>query len=160
MSEETEGRCKMVAKENESEQVSEVRVEDDASEQGIKSLSAEAIMRSSDNEMQELHIAQWGGSIYVRGVTCAERDELDKLLNGKAPDVSKARLRIVTRCCCDADGNQLFSVEDEAWLAKKSNRIIEAINELAMRLSGIGANEEESSAADFPRGQSGAYGSS
>lgn len=155
MSEEEKGKCRMVAKPNESEPVTEeVETEEEAP---VKALSSAAIMQADDCELVRLDVAQWGGAVYVRSLTCAERDELERWSKNKKGDTTGFNVFLARITTCDERGNALFSKEDEAWLARKNSRVLERICRIALNLSGIGGEEEELS--DFQNGQSGDSGS-
>jgi hypothetical protein len=159
MSEETEGRCKMVAKESESEQVSEAAKEPEEKRDNtpIKALSPDAIMQSDDVEIVELYVEQWGGTVYVRSLSCAERDRVEKWIR-EHKDVSGFNVFMAILTTCNESGDALFSDNDASWLEKKSSKVLDKIAKIAVTLSGLGKEEEAS--ADFTNDQSDDSGSS
>jgi hypothetical protein len=154
MSEEGNGKCEMVAKPSESEPVTEEGTHEEAP---VKALSSVAIMKADDSELVRLDVAQWGGAVYVRSLTCAERDELERFTKSKKGDTAGFNVFLARMTTCDECGNALFSKDDEAWLAKKNARVLERICRIAISLSGIG--EEEDELSDFQRGQKSDSGS-
>ena len=102
-------------------------------------LTRDAIFKADDLETEKLDIPEWGGSVYVRTVTCAERDALEgKFLEQKENNEPLCfRVLWAVACTVDADGNRYFSDEDAATLGTKSGKAVGRIFNVAQRLSGM-----------------------
>ena len=105
-------------------------------------LDRAAILAAPDIQTEELYVPEWGGSVLIKGLTAAQRDqfEADSLKGkGKNKDVNllNIRARFVSLCIVDEEGNQLFSERDVHALGQKSGKAIDRIWDKATDLSGI-----------------------
>ena len=118
-------------------------------------LSRDDILKAADNEPEEVDVPEWGGSVLVRGMTGRERDafEVSMLTPGRGGrrqvDPANVRAKLVARCCVDDDGNRLFTDADVAELGGKSAAAVDRVYEVAARLSGMGAGDQEELVRDF-----------
>ena len=111
-------------------------------------LTREAILNAQDAEIHELEIPEWGGSVYVRGMTGRERDRFeDSLYKQRGKDLKlnmlNARAKLVALCTVDKDGNRLFSDDDVLALGNKNAKALERIFAFAQDLSGITEEDME-----------------
>lgn len=91
---------------------------------------------------------EWGGSVFVRGMTGAERSRFEQSITkiqGKNVSVNldNVPVRITIMCAVDEAGQRLFSDDDMAELNAKSASALNRIMEVAMRLSGLSGAEIE-----------------
>ena len=102
-------------------------------------LNRESIRDIQDVGIEEVEVPEWGGSVYVRGMTLAdmaEHAERQRQLGANPSETELAGLlpAIVVRYCVDPAGVRIFQDEDEAWLRTKSvaslKRIVDAFNVL------------------------------
>lgn len=108
-------------------------------------LTRDQIFAIEDLPRETVEVPPWGGSVIVRGLTAAERDdyELSSVLErgtaGKPAVISLANLRarLVVRCVVNELGERVFSDEDAEALGRKSGLAIEYIFPTAQRLSGL-----------------------
>jgi hypothetical protein len=126
-------------------------------------LGREAILAAPDIKTEQVAVPEWGGTVLVRGMTGAERDEYEATLvvgKGKNRDVNmrNARAKLVVRCLVDADGKRLFGDADVAALGKKSATALERVFDVARRLSGMSDEDLEELMGNLP-GQSDGSGS-
>lgn len=115
-------------------------------------LTRDAILAVDDLPREEMHIPEWGGSVFVRAMTGAERDTYEMGLylahkNGATSDT--VRSQIATRCMVDEQGNRLFSDKDAAALARKSGAVLERVRQVAARLSGMDEGAVEAETENF-----------
>jgi hypothetical protein len=108
----------------------------------------EQILEMQDLPLTEVKIKEWGTTVYVRGMSAAERDKFESDMfdvTGKDVKVKRDNLRakLVALCVCDLDGNRLFKDEDIPALGKKNARAVDKLFTIAQKLSGIGANDVE-----------------
>ena len=131
-------------------------------------LERETILGAQDLPSERLDVPEWGGSIYVKSLTGAERDGFEALIirkresNRKTGGMSilglKARLVILT--ACDAAGERLFKDDDIDALNAKSGAALDRIFQVAQRLSGLSAEDVEELEGNSSGDRSGDSGSS
>jgi hypothetical protein len=105
-------------------------------------LTRDKILQANDIVTEEVMIPEWGDSVLVRGLTGLERDKFEESVleqRGKVTRVKlqNARARLVMLSTVDAEGKQLFGVEDVAALGQKNAAALDRIYDVAARLSGI-----------------------
>ncbi len=111
-------------------------------------LDREAILKANDIEKREVYIPEWGGSVYVRGMTGRERDQFEASIirqRGRDTEINmkNARAKLVVMCTVDQEGNRLFTDADIALLANKSAKALDRIFAVAQELSGITREDME-----------------
>jgi len=112
------------------------------------SLSKEAILGIKDLQVQEVEVPEWGGSVYVRGLTGAERDAFEASVveqRGKATKVNMVNMRakLLVLTICDKDGMPLFTHADIDELGKKSAVALQRLFDIASSLSGLSEKDAE-----------------
>ncbi len=129
-------------------------------------LTKDEILKIRDLKVEPIDIPEWGGVVYVRGMTGEERDKFESSIVQMAAggeqkiNMKNVRARMACYTLCDEDGNRLFFDSEINELAKKSALALQRIFEVAQRLSGIGQvemdsllkNSESSQADDFISG--------
>lgn len=98
-------------------------------------LSRSAILAADDLPREEVSIPQWGGTVFVRTMTGAERDALEAI-HLKSPG-RNFRARVAVATVCDEKGQLLFTEADLVPLGTKSAAALDLILDVAMRLSGF-----------------------
>ena len=94
-------------------------------------LTRDQILSLDDLPREEVHISEWGGSVFVRALTGGERDQLERMI---AKD-SVSRAKIAALCVVDADGCRMFSDKDVDALANKHGGALEKIVNAALRFN-------------------------
>ena len=123
-------------------------------------LDREAILKANDIEKREVYIPEWGGSVYVRGMTGRERDQFEASIirqRGRDTEINmkNARAKLVVMCTVDQEGNRLFTDADVAPLADKSAKALDRIFAVAQELSGITREDMEELTENFDETTSG-----
>lgn len=123
-------------------------------------LNREAILKANDIEKREVYIPEWGGSVYVRGMTGRERDQFEASIirqRGRNTEINmkNARAKLVVMCTVDQEGNRLFTDADVAPLADKSAKALDRIFAAAQELSGITREDMEELTENFDETTSG-----
>lgn len=105
---------------------------------GAPALTAAAILERGTAPPQPLYVAEWGGTVYVREMTGAERDafELSCSAGGK-PSLANLRARLAVRTLCDAEGKRLFRDDQADELGRQSGRALDKIADFAAELNAI-----------------------
>lgn len=100
-------------------------------------LTRDAILGTDDATMEAVYVPEWGGTVYVRSITAGERDELDAMILQRALEKKPTRAHAITAvfCCCDADGNNLFTEADIERLSAKRGKAMNRIFAVAERLN-------------------------
>jgi hypothetical protein len=112
-------------------------------------LNREAILGRAkevgDLPREEMAVPEWGGSVYVRGLTGAEFDSiLSKKDKSGNLDENGLAARIVVLGVCDAEGKRVFAPNDIAPLTNRQlHGVLVRVSNRIKKLSGIGENAEE-----------------
>lgn len=110
---------------------------------GRKVLGRDAILAAPDLTTHRVEVPEWGGAVYVRGLTAAERDAFEASIVQVGADGSKQvatgniRARLVVLGCCDEAGERLFTDEDVAALGAKSAGALERLFDTIRHLSAM-----------------------
>lgn len=104
-------------------------------------LDRAAILAAQDLQPMPLDVPEWGGTIYVRGLSAAEAEsharEMIEAQKAGREIADLVMVRAVLTCTCDASGAPLFTIADLGALAKKSAPAISRVFRTIERLSGM-----------------------
>lgn len=104
-------------------------------------LTRDAIVAAQDLPSELVEVPEWGGSVRVRGMTGAQRDAWEaEFIGARAQGASVPpdwRVRRVAMCLVDEDGKRLFPDREVATLGGKSGLVIDRIDDVVVRLSGL-----------------------
>jgi hypothetical protein len=112
----------------------------------MKILTRDEILAALDVEKELVSVPEWGGDIYIKGMTGAERDKFEASIisrNGKDATVNMLNIRakLASLTICDEGGKRLFTEADVMALSQKSAVALQRVFKVAQRLSGIGDDE-------------------
>ena len=112
-------------------------------------LTKEQILGASDIVKEKVKVPEWGGEVYVKGLTGAERDKFESSIiemRGTTQKFNMINVRAKLACfaLCDETGKRLFTDEEVNELAKKSANALQRVFDVAQKLSGIGNSDVES----------------
>lgn len=112
-------------------------------------LNKEQILKASDIPIKEVQVPEWGGSVFVKGMTGSERDKFESSvieMRGNQQKINMVDVRAKLACytICDESGNRVFEDSEVKELAKKSASALQRVFDVAQKLSGIGADDVES----------------
>lgn len=116
---------------------------------GHIALSRDEILAATDIVTEWVDVPEWGGGVFVRGLTATERDRMEaSLLNAKGqPQIAKLetfRARMGVSALVDEHGAKLFRGDaDLAALGKKSAAALDRVLDVARRLSGMSEADVE-----------------
>lgn len=137
----------------------------------------EQVREADDIEIEPVPVPEWGGTVYVRGLTGSERDQweaefvkaskgmIEAEVDGRVQkmNMENSRARLVARCCVDSEdpntAERIFDDEDIEWLGEKSGKALDRVYEKARELSGISEEDVEEMAESLGNGRSGGSGS-
>lgn len=111
-------------------------------------LTRDAILAAPDLPTEEVQVPEWGGVVFVRGLTGAQRDRFEASiveLRGRKRilHLEDIRARLVAMTVVDADGRRLFTDQDVPALSGKSASALQRVFEVAQRLSGLSSTDIE-----------------
>lgn len=122
-------------------------------------LSREQILQAEDLVYEDVEVPEWGGTVRVRGLTGAERDQFEASivsLNGRQSkvDTRNVRAKLAALTIIDEDGKRLFTDQDVQQLGLKSAAALDRVFDVAQRLSGLSDQDIEELAENLTGGQS------
>ena len=109
-------------------------------------LTREAILGADDLPREKVDVPEWGGAVYVRTMTGAERDKYEAELlatEDKTARLVNIRARLAGLTVCDEAGKRVFADGDIEALGAKSAAALDRIFPVAMRLNGLSATDVE-----------------
>jgi hypothetical protein len=96
-------------------------------------LTKEQILAADDLGLLELKVKEWGGSVFIRIMTCGERDAYEnEWVKNKERGVENFRTKFLAKCLCDEKGERLFSDAEVDQLARKSAKVMARVWAKAM----------------------------
>ena len=97
-------------------------------------LTKDQILAADDLGLLEVKVKEWGGVVYLRVMTVAERDAHElEWLNNKEKGVANFRTKFLARCLCDEKGERLFTDEEVGKLSTKNAAVMNRLWDKAMR---------------------------
>lgn len=117
-------------------------------------LSKADILKVSDIQRELVAVPEWGGDVWVKGLTGAERGQYEKsilTIRGKDQTINMAHIRakLASLSICDEAGARLFTDADVEALDGKSAAALERVFTVAMRLSGLGEQDVKELATEI-----------
>ena len=112
------------------------------------SLSKADILNAKDFKCEEVSVPEWGGHVFVRTMTGAQRDSFEASLvnvlgETTTPNLQNVRAKLLARCLCDEHGERLFNDAEIEALGAKSAAALDRVFKVAQTLNGIGEKEIE-----------------
>lgn len=110
------------------------------------------ILNAVDVKTEEVQVPEWGGSVYVRGLTAGERDKWEASLysaekRGSSFEVvahkDNIRAKFLVVSIVDEEGKLMFTAGDIEALSKKSAAPVDRLFAVAQRLSGMTKEDVE-----------------
>lgn len=118
-------------------------------------LTKQQILDADDLQVETVEVPEWGGEVFVRGLSGTERDAWEQSIidmkqaaarrNGAGLDYDFAnfRAKLVARCIVDEDGQRLFGESEIGLLGRKSAAALDRVFTVAQRLSGLSSQDVE-----------------
>lgn len=111
-------------------------------------LSRDAILKIEDQIYEDVEVPEWGGTVRIKALTAAERDQYEALvfLDPKGEPAKRRediRAKLVVFSAVDESGTRLFGEKDIAQLSARSARAMNRLWAVASRLSGIGGEDQK-----------------
>jgi hypothetical protein len=113
-----------------------------------KVLTKEDILGMEDLQRERIYIPEWKGTVIVRGLTTAERDDFEsQIFTGEGKNrkfnAKDLRSKLLSFSICNEAGERIFSDSDVEKLGKRSARATDKLFAKAQELSGIGEKDVE-----------------
>ena len=117
-------------------------------------LTKEQILAASDIQSEDVSVPEWGGSVRVKALSGAERDQFETSIfetRGKKVErnLQNMRAKLVSLSIVDEQGNRVFSDADVKALGNKSAAALDRVFGVAMRLSGVSEQDVDGLAGNF-----------
>lgn len=107
-------------------------------------LTREQILGVDDNQVEVVEVPEWGGSVGVRTMTGADKDDWEAERQTESGfSLDNIRASFVARTACDENGYKLFSTDDVIELGKKSAKALDRVFQVAKRINQITDDELE-----------------
>ncbi len=103
-------------------------------------LTAEQILKSSDlGETEKVDVPEWGGHVYVRVMTGAERDRWEMTATKLVQQADGVNIRALfcSVVMCDENGNRLFNDSQASELGGKSAIALTRVFDKARKLNRV-----------------------
>lgn len=109
----------------------------------MATLNRDQILNAPDIKKELVAVPEWGGEVWVKGLTGQERDHFEASIveqRGKSQilKMENIRAKLASLSICDEAGKRLFSEADVNTLSAKSAGALQRVFEVAQKLSGIG----------------------
>lgn len=103
-----------------------------------KILGRDEILNAPDLPFVKVEVPEWGGAVFVRGLSGGERDEFEtKILGTKGSSLKNARAKLVAMGTFDESGTLLFAESDVEALGKKSGKALDRLFSAIRKESGL-----------------------
>jgi hypothetical protein len=131
-------------------------------------LTRDQIRDADDRQIEAVEVPEWGGMLYVRGLSGVDRDSFEMTMiqtRGRKSEVNLRNLRakLVVRTAVDSEDPEvakpLFELKDVEWLGRKSAAALQRVYAVAQRLSGLSAEDVEELTTELGEEQSDDSGS-
>lgn len=132
-----------------------------------KDLTAEDILNANDETVEAVMVPEWGGRVWVRGLTGAERDAFEEsILEGRGRNrqvnLRNFRAKLVAAAAIKSrdDKTRLFTDPAQvAQLGQKNARALERVFEKAQELAGLREEDVNELTQELGKEQNGVSGS-
>lgn len=125
-------------------------------------LTRDQILDAQDLPTEDVEVPEWGGTVRVKALTAAQRDEFEASTvetrgNKMKQNLANIRARLVSLCIVDEAGDRLFSPQDVKRLGGKSAGAMQRVFNKCSEMNGLSDSDIEELAEGFdetPNGSS------
>ena len=101
-------------------------------------LTKDDIFKVDDLPTKDIDIPEWGGTLTIRTLTGAERDQFESaFVNQDQIDIRGLKARLIQLTVQNGDGQPMFTKADLQKINSKSASVIDRIFQESQRLSGL-----------------------
>ncbi len=125
-------------------------------------LTKAAILAADDRKTVEIDVPEWGGSVRLRPMTAAQRDQYDQRFAAARREGSETGVRalLVAACMVDENDKPMFTEADVLALSQKCNAPLVDLFGRCLEMNGmtpraterIVGNSKSEQGADSPSG--------
>lgn len=113
-----------------------------------KILTRDEILEADDIQMERVSTPEWGGDVFVKGMSGTKRDAFEKSLleqKGKtfSANTENIRAKLCSQTICNEAGKLTFTTADAKKLGQKSAAPLSRCYNVAQRLSGVTKDDVE-----------------
>jgi hypothetical protein len=121
-------------------------------------LSRDAILGAEDRTFEEVDCPEWGGTVRLRSISGAERDNYEQGLiqqrgNSRQMNMRNARAKLIVLCAVDEAGRRMFTEQDVSALGRKNAKPLDRLFDACRRLSGLSEDDVDKLTEDFDETQ-------
>jgi hypothetical protein len=98
-------------------------------------LSKEAIMTTVSCKVQELEVPEWGGTVYLRQISGAERDAFEASVMGNK--LNNLRGRFAVLVLSDENGKRMFLDSEANSVGEKNGKALDRVFEAGRKFNGM-----------------------
>ena len=114
----------------------------------MPNLTREMILEANDVQSEPCEVPEWGGTVYVRVMSGAQRDvfeqwAIDRRSNGGQQSIRDLKALMVVLSVVDAEGKPLFELKDLALIQTKNYKAIDRIFQMSDKVNKISDKEIE-----------------
>jgi len=110
----------------------------------MKNLTREEILEADDIKTEKVEVPEWGGDVFIRTMSGAERDDFEaSLIKGKKTNLSNIRAKLCALVIIDDKDKRLFAEKDVFVLGRKSAKALDRVFVAAQKLNGISSEDVE-----------------
>jgi hypothetical protein len=102
-------------------------------------LTKEEILSITDKAVKEIEVPEWGGTVFVRGMTIEDTDYCKSM-----EDDPESLEKMIIRFVCDDQGHALFTEDDIPLMKKKSYQSFQRIVKEFREFNGLDSAEKNS----------------
>jgi hypothetical protein len=96
------------------------------------------ILEVRDCKAEPLAVSEWGGTVWIKSMSGAERDAFRTAITDAPPgDVGRFTAALLVLTLVDEAGVKLFELADVDALAAKSASVLDRVAKEAMRVNGM-----------------------
>ena len=105
-------------------------------------LNRSQIIAAVDVVIEKVETPEWGGSVFVKSLTGAEKSAFEgEVVSTSGKDVKvktkDIRAKLLVKTICDKAGVRLFKDADVPEIGKKNSAVLERLFDVSQRLSGL-----------------------
>jgi hypothetical protein len=103
-----------------------------------RTLNRDAILSADESCLLEcIEVPEWGGDVYIRVMSGAERDALEAEMTGEKKNLANFRARFAVKVLADETGKRLFSDKDAEALGRKSGLALDRVLKDGLKINGF-----------------------
>lgn len=102
----------------------------------MAALTKEDILGASDLDRVEVEVPEWGGSVWIRPLTVAERAKTENAVKNESTGNDLFALT-VSMAAVDEDGKQLFNKNDLHKLKEKNGAVVQRLYQKAVEINKV-----------------------